>query len=329
MKRVGRRLRRRDLLGFAAGMIAARAAPAAERAARIGVIVQDPRSPAGTYDGLIDRLGEIGLVNGKNLLAHVVSLRQPPPAIFAAAAQMVRSGAELLVALGPELALRAAVSAGGNLPIVIVAVNYDPIARGYAKSLARPGGNVSGIFIRQPELAEKQVELLSEAFPDRRRLAILWDALSADQFKAAQRRAASLGLTPLPLELERPPYDFAAAFASLAARRPQLLIVLSSPRFTASRRRIAELAVQYRLPSMFILKTYVEAGGLISYGYEVAKAGREAAGYVKKILDGAKPADLPIEEPDTYRLTVNLKTAKAIGIEMPRNLLARADEIIQ
>jgi putative tryptophan/tyrosine transport system substrate-binding protein len=326
-------MRRRDLLAVLAGAVALRASVSrAQRGGepvRIGIIIQDRANAAGAYDGLMAGLRELGFVDGQNIVGQVVSLRQPRPAVLADIADIVRSGAVLLVALGPELALQAAISAGGNLPVVFVAVNYDPIARGYAQTLARPGGRATGFFIRQPELAEKQVQLLSDAFPDRRRLGILWDALSDDQFQAAHRGARLLGLDPLPVQLKEPPYDFHAAFAALAAQAPEFLLVLSSPRFTASRSQIAELAVQHRLPSMFILRTYVEAGGLISYGYELTKAARQAAAFVKKVLDGAKPANLPIEQPTTYQLVVNLKTAEALGVTLPQSLLGRADEVIE
>jgi putative tryptophan/tyrosine transport system substrate-binding protein len=299
------------------------------RPARIGVITSNPRNPVGSYRGLFAGLRDVGLIEGANLVAHVVESEQSQPALFAAVAEMVRTGPQLLVVSGPELPLRAAVSAAPSLPIVIIAINYDPIALGYAQTLARPGGNVTGVFVRQPELAEKQVELLSQAFPDRRRLGILFDALSGDQLTAAERRATTLGLEAVPFKLENPPYDFAAAFDALAARAAQFLIVLSSPLFTPSRERIAQLAVQHRLPSMFIFKAYVEAGGLMSYGYEAEKAARRAAVYVKKILDGAKPAELPIEQPTTYQLVINLKTADALGLSLPQSLLARADEVIE
>jgi putative tryptophan/tyrosine transport system substrate-binding protein len=297
--------------------------------ARIAVISLNPQNPVGTYKGLFTGLRELGLVQGQSLFAQTVLLEQPRPALFAAVAEAARSGSQLLVATGPELALQAAVSAGGTLPIVFVAINYDPIALGYAKSLARPGGNITGVFIRQPELAEKQVELLNHAFPGRRRLGMLWDALSSDQFKAADQRAKALGLEPIPVQLDNSPYDFAAAFTSLAASGAELLVVLSSPRFTESRERIAELAIQHRLPSMFIFRTYVEAGGLMSYGYEGEKAGRRAALYVRKIIDGARPAELPIEQPTTYEFVINLKTANALSVTLPTALLARADEVIE
>jgi putative ABC transport system substrate-binding protein len=236
---------------------------------------------------------------------------------------------DLIVAQGPEVALQAVVGASGFIPIVIQAINFDPVERGYVSSLARPGGNITGLFYRQSELAAKKVELLTQAFPDRTRLAVLWDVLTADEFSAAERAAKSLHLELRPLKLENPPYDFAAAFRRMAEGSAQMLLVLSSPFFAEYRRQIAELAIQHRLPAMFLFKSYVQVGGLMSYGVDLAAMYRRTATFVAKILKGAKPADLPVEQPTKFEMVVNLKTAKAIGIELPTSILLRADEVIE
>ncbi len=325
-------MRRRDVIALLSGaVLAARVTQAQQVAkpARIGIIGIDRRNQIGTYQGLFAGLRELGFIEGENLTIQIVSVAQEPSALFAGVAELVRSEPDLLVVAGPELALQAAVSATRTLPIIIIAVNYDPIALGYVKDLARPGGNITGLFNQQPELAEKQVELLTQAFPERTRLALLWDALSADQFAAAEQRAKSLRLELFSLKLKNPPYDFEAAFAMLAQSSPQMLVVLSSPHFTPYRQHIAELALKYHLPSMFIFRTYVEAGGLMSYGYNAVKVGQRAASFVVKILQGAKPADLPVEQPTTFELVINMKTANALGLMMPPALLARADEVIE
>ena len=179
------------------------------------------------------------------------------------------------------------------------------------------------------ELAQKQVELLTQAFPDRTRLALLFDAQSADQFGAAERAAKALNLQVQSLRLENPPYDFDAAFASAASGRAQTVLVLSSPFFLPYRPRIVELANTHRLPSMFIAKHWVQAGGLMSYGADFPLMYRKAADYVARILKGAKAADLPVEQANKFELVINLKTAKAIGIELPTGILLRADEVIE
>jgi putative ABC transport system substrate-binding protein len=235
---------------------------------------------------------------------------------------------DLIWANGPEVALQAVVGASGFIPIVILAVNYDPM-RGYVSSLAHPGGNITGVFYRQPELAAKQVELLTQAFPNATRLGVVWDALSADQFGAAEQVARTRQLVLQPLKLENPPYDFATAFRTLAQGGAQMALVLSSPFFTEYRSQVAEAAQAYRLPTMFIFKSYVQVGGLMSYGVDQIPMYRRIAAYVAKIFDGAKAADLPVEQASKFELVVNLKTARAIGVELPTAILIRADEVIE
>ncbi len=242
---------------------------------------------------------------------------------------MVRANVDMIAALGTEAALKAAHTASRNIPIVFVANNYDPIALGYVVSLAKPGGNVTGVFLRQIELAEKQVELLTQAFPEKTRLAVLWDSVSADQFAAAERRAKLLRLEVHSLRLENPPYNFDAAFQTISDTGAQMLLVLSGPFFGRQSRHIAELAIRHRLPAMFIFKAYAEAGGLMSYGVDPVAMYRQGAAYVAKILKGARPADLPVEQPTKFEMVVNLKTAKAMGMELPTSILLRADEVIE
>jgi putative tryptophan/tyrosine transport system substrate-binding protein len=221
------------------------------------------------------------------------------------------------------------VGASGFIPIVILAVNYDPIERGYVSSLAHPGGNITGIFYRQPELAAKQLELLTQAFPTATRLGVIWDALSVDQYAAAEQAARERQLSLQPLKLEKTPYDFAEAFRTLAQSGTQMVLVLSSPFFTEHRSEIAEAARTNHLPTMFIFASYVKAGGLMSYGVDQVPTYRRIAGYVAKIFNGTKPSDLPVEQVSNFELVINLRTAKALGIELPTAILLRADEVIE
>ena len=270
-----------------------------------------------------------GFKDGQNLIVDFRRLEQDLPALSADAAELVRSNAQVIVTQGTEPALRAALAASRGLPIVMIATNFDPFASGYVRSLARPDGNITGVFLRQTELAEKQAELLLQAAPGKSRLGILWDAISVDQFSAAERRAKIFGLQVHSLKLDNPPYDFEAAFTALADASAQMLLVLSSPHFVTSRSQIVQLAIRHRLPTMFIFKTYVEAGGLLSYGANYIAMHRQAATHVAKILKGTKVSDIPIEQPNRFELVVNLRTAKAIGIELPTAILLRADEVIE
>ena len=329
-------MQRRDFIGALGGLAAAwpvtaRAQQSAGKMARIGFVgttVDNPITAPG-YPAFLDELRKSGYSVGQNLAIEVVREIQDAKRLFAETADMARSNVDVLVAAGPEVALRAAVAASRTIPIVMWAINYDPIARGFVNSLTRPGGNITGIVSLQTELAAKQVELLTQALPGRTRLAILWDALSADQFTHAESQARSLRLDVQSLKLETPPYDFDAIFRSLSEGSPQMLLVLSSPFFSNYRARIAELAIEQRLPTMFIFKSYVQSGGLISYGIDPSANFRKVGLYVAKILNGAKPADLPVEQATKFELAVNLKTAKAIGVDLSTSILLRADEVIE
>jgi putative ABC transport system substrate-binding protein len=310
---------------------AVRAQQAAGRTARIGFLQPSPDNPvvARGYPAFLDELKKSGFNEGQNLTIEDVKIDQDAQHLFAQTADLVRTNVELVVTAGSEVALQAVLAASRTIPVVVWAINYDPIARGYVKSLARPGGSVTGIVSLQTELAAKQVELLTQAFPERTRLGVLWDDISGDQFAAAEGQARSLHLEVRSLKLENPPYDFDAAFGSLAPGSPQMLLILSSPFFSSARSHIAELAIRQRLPTMFIFKTYVEAGGLISYGVDAQANYRQLGVYASKILNGAKPADLPVEQAIKFELVINLKTAKAIGVDLSTAIQLRADEVIE
>ena len=317
------------LLGGAAAWPLAARAQQSGRLIRIGVLGPTLNNPPAVeqYQAFRTQLAELGFREGQNLTIDYLHL-DDPRGPFVVAAELVRSRPDLIVTTGPETSLQAVVGASGFIPVVIIAINFDPLARGYIPSLARPEGNITGFVFQQLELAQKQVELLTQAFPDRTRLAMLFDALSG-QIDAAERAAKALNLQVHALRLENPPYDFDAAFRDGAAGGAQMALVLSSLFFLPQRARIVELANMHRLPSMFIVKHWVQAGGLMSYGADFPLMYRRAADYVAKILKGTKPADLPVEQATKFELVVNLKTARAIGIELPTAILLRADEVIE
>jgi putative tryptophan/tyrosine transport system substrate-binding protein len=319
------------LFGSAAAWPVVGRAQQADKIARVGVLGAGRDNPVSRpgYIIFLAELRKLGFVDGQNVLVEFGRTDEGTASAFAAANELVAWKADVLVANGPEIALQAAAAARPPVPIVMLANNFDPFARGYVKSLADPGGNITGIFYRQPELAEKQLQLLVEAFPERKRVATLWDIQSAEQASRAEVAARSMGLLLRSLKLENPPYNFDAAFQTLVRDDAQLLQVLSSPLFTEQSALIAALATRYRLPTMFIFKHYVEVGGLMSYSVENGLTWRRAASYVAKILRGAQPSDLPIEQAATYEFTVNLKTAKAIGVTLPTSILLRADEVIE
>ena len=300
--------------------------------ARIGVLntgLDDAVAGGLGYRAFVAELQKLGFAQGRNLIIDYGRTDQGADKAFADAAAMARSNVAVIVASGSELPLQAAVAASSSIPIVMLANNYDPIAHGYVASLSRPAGQITGLFYRQPELGQKRVELLTEAFPARTRLAVLWDVSSSETFAAAEGTAKILSLHVHSVKLERPPYDFDAAFRSVASDNPQMLLVVSSRFFATQRSRIAELAIRHRLPTMFSFGAYTKAGGLMSYGIDPVPPWRRAASYVVKILRGAKPMDLPVEQATKFELVINLKTAKALGIELPTSILLRADEVIE
>ena len=299
--------------------------------AKVGFLGSPPNTPmiAGGYAAFSNRMRQLGWIEGQNLTIEYRHVYVPGADFATQAAELVKSNVDVIVAAGTEATLRAAANATATIPIVMMAVNFDPIERGYVASLSRPGRNVTGLFFRQLELAQKQFALLTEAFPERTRIASLYDGLSADQFTASQRVAKQMTLQFSGLKLENPPYDFDRAFRVLSEGTPQMLLVLSSPFFTSSQSHIASLAIERRWPTMFTFKSYVEAGGLISYGVDYVGAHSRLADYVGKILAGTKPADIPVEQPTKFELVVNLKTATALGVDVAPTLVARADQVIE
>jgi putative ABC transport system substrate-binding protein len=247
-------MRRREFITLAGGAaiwpLAARAQDAG-KLIRIGFLGASPN--AAQYGSFLAVLREQGFNEGQNI-AIDYRRTDDPRGVFASAAELMRSQVDLVVATGPEVALQAVIGASRSIPIVFLAVQYDPIARGYVSSLAHPGGNVTGIFYRQPELAAKQLEILVQAFPERSRLAVLYDADSADQFSAADAVAKAMPLQLRPLKLEKPPYDFGVAFQTMANDGAQMVLVLSSPFFVAYHKEISASAIDHRLPPMFFCR---------------------------------------------------------------------------
>ena len=236
---------------------------------------------------------------------------------------------DIILATGPEIALKSALAASRTLPIVMIAIDYDPFARGYVTSLARPSGNVTGVFFQQTELSAKRIQLIRDAFPNTLAASMFWDQLSADQWQAAQNAAATLGLRLFGIELREQPYDYDRALREAPPDHRGMLIVATSPFFFRDRARIADLALRHRIASIFVFREWVEAGGLLSYGRSLVAQFVRVAEFVDRLARGAKPADLPIEQPTKFELVINLKTAKAIGIGLSTAILLRADEVIE
>jgi putative ABC transport system substrate-binding protein len=327
-------MRRREFITLVGGAVATwpfrATAQQADKPRRVGFLGPQARTNAGMveyYREFSSQLEKNGFSEGQNIIVEYLGI-DDPRGPFVSAAELVRAQPDVLVIAGPEVALQAVIGASGHVPIVMFAVNFDPIERGYVTSLAQPAGNITGVISRPLELARKQIDLLRQVFPDRNRLAVVYDTQSADQFTAADQGAKSLNLQVQALKVD-PAYDFAGIFEAAAKGGAQLVLVQSSPAFTKHRTEIAELAIKHRLPTMFTFRHYVDHGGLMSYGVDFELLWRRTADYVARILKGAKPAELPIEQPTKFEFVVNLKTAKALGVTIPNGILLAADEVIE
>jgi putative ABC transport system substrate-binding protein len=298
--------------------------------ARLAMLLTGPPATATSeYAAFMKQLGDLGWIEGQNL---AVDRRwaDAPEKFIGLAADVVQSKPAVILAAGPD-ATRAAQQATSAIPIVMIA-SSDPRVLG-AASLARPGGNLTGLTIGQPEVtSEKRLQLLKEARPALARVAVLWDVKrSADSGASVEMMAAAarvLGLRLQHLDVNGPS-DFAKAFAAAKRANAEAILLVESPRAVASRAAIAELGIKHRLAIMSQFSRIVEAGGLMSYGPDLSDLFRRAATYVDKIFKGAKPADLPIEQPTRFELVINLKTAKALGLTIPQTLLLRADQVIE
>jgi putative ABC transport system substrate-binding protein len=292
---------------------------------RVGILATaNPR----VYDNSISELRRLGYVDGQNLAVELRSADGKSERLPALAAELVRAGVDVIIAGGTEASVQAVRQATTTIPVVIVGIDYDPIAQGYGASLARPGGNVTGVFFQQRELTAKRMELLREAFPRLTRVAILWDPSATDQFKAADSAARSLGLRVQSLEIQNPD-GFPNAFATAAKERADAVFVVTTAVFFRERAQLSKLAVERRLPAVYALREYVEAGGLMSYGANLPEMFRRAGGYVDRIFKGAKPGDLPMEQPTKFELVINAKTATVLRLTIPPSVLVRADQLIQ
>jgi putative ABC transport system substrate-binding protein len=299
----------------------------AQRAYKLGIIVtgNNPRS-APFINALEKRLADLGWVDGNNLVVTFVAGERRDE-LERAVARLVASHVDVLVAAGPELSVQVAQKSAATIPTVIVALNYDPVQKGYAESLARPGRNVTGVYFRNPEVGAKQVELLHVALPNVSRVGLLWTKYSADQVQPVEAAAAKLRVQLEKVELRGSP-DVMRAFAALKERRSQAVLALGDPIVYGARQHIADIAANEHLPVVG-QPSLAEAGALLGFGPDLNAAMAAGAEYADKILRGAIPAALPIEQPTKFILVVNLKTARLLGIAAPQSLLLRADDVIQ
>jgi putative tryptophan/tyrosine transport system substrate-binding protein len=278
---------------------------------------------------LVAALRELGWVEWKNVVFEHRYAENRLERLPGLAADLVRLQVDVIAAIG-TLAPLAAKQASSTIPVVMTAAG-DPLGSGLVASLARPGGNVTGMSLMAPDLGGKRLELLKEVLPLLARVAVLWNAAnpySALVFKETQAAGRTLGIEVQSLQVQVPD-DFDGAFEAARRQRPDALITVEDPLTTSHRQRVADFTAEQQLPSLHGVREFAAAGGLMSYGASLADLVQRAAGYVDKILRGAKPADLPVQQPSKFELVINLKTAKTLGLTVPLTLQASADEVIE
>ena len=324
-------MRRRKFLGLlgcavaGAPFIAQAQAPAM---LRVGSCSPQPRARS-FLQGFDTRMPTLGYVEGHNYIMDFIDLQGRIERYGDAMRQLVERKADVIVAFGPEEALKAAVAATTTVPIVMGAIDYDPFALGYVSSLARPTGNITGIFLEQIDLAIKRVQMVKDAFPAIRKAMAFWDAPSADQWRVMPDNAAKLGFDLVGIELRDYPYDYTRALAQAPPDHRGFLFIMTSPLFARDRDRLVQFTLLNRLPSISVFREHADLGGLMSYGPSRTGMSRRMADYVNRIARGAKPAELPIERPTVFELVINQRTAKALGLEFSQAMLLRADEVIE
>jgi putative ABC transport system substrate-binding protein len=319
-------MRRREFItligGTAAWPLAARAQqPKMLRAGFVGI--QPRESPL--YANFLKRMAEFGYQEGRNFTFDYIetpNIEGNEKSYRELAARKV----DVFLAVGNEPALRAARSAAEGKPIAFLAIDFDPLAKGYVANLSQPGGNVTGIFVRQLELAAKRVEIAREAFPHTTTVGIAFDAVSREQRDAAAEAARNLGLEPRMIEVKGE-QGYASAFGAMDDVRGQPIILPAGPIFLRDRAAIAQALLERRIPSVAAFRENTEAGALISYGVDLMGLFYDIASYVHQIARGSKPSDMPIEQSPRFYMSVNLKTAASLGISLPDVFVARANEV--
>ena len=328
--------RRVFISSIAGGLLAAPLAAEAQQAAkvaRIGYLSIDVAGSVHLREAFLQGLRDLGYVEGRNVVIEYRDAEGKPERLPALAAELVALKVDVILAGGTPHAL-AAKHATRTIPIVFAGAT-GPVENGLVISLARPGGNLTGLSVLpQEELVGKRLELIKQAVPGISQVAILRDAGAYPEGTDREiRRGAEVAARALGVRVQfveaRGPADFDRAFSEVTRAHAGALILITSSMFFVERRRLVALAGKNRLPAVYTGRDFIEAGGLMAYGQNVAGFFRNAAAYVDKILRGAKPADLPVEQPTTFELIINLKTARALGLTIPPSLLARADQVIE
>ena len=324
---------RRDFLAIFGGAVALRplagAAQQSGKLHRIGFLWDGPAVFPDALEAFRQGLRDLGYVEGRTIAIEYRWAEGKPERMHELAEELVGLGVEVIIAPS-SIYTEAAKRATSAVPIIFMS-HADPLRSGHVTSLAQPGGNITGLSLMMTETNVKGLELLKEAVPGLSRLAVIWDPATPSHepgLRAVEAAGPSLGVQVQPVSV-RSANEYDSAFMTIVRDRADAVLVLSTPLFIAGAQPLAELALAHKLPSLFGPKHHVTAGGLMSYSPDRADNWRRGAIYVDKILRGAKPADLPVQQPTKFELVINLKTATALGLTVPQSLLTRADEVIE
>jgi len=325
--------RRKFIVSLSSGALAVPLASFAQEPKKIPRIGILSATSASTVTARIEAfrqgLRELGYVEGKNIVLDFRYAEGNLDRLGELAAELVRDNVDVIFSAGPA-ATRPAREKAPTTPIVM-GFDYDPVGNGFAASLARPGGNITGLSTLAPEITAKQLELLKEILPRLVRVAVLWSSAEPGGAliqKETERAARALKVQVQYLDV-RSPREIEAAFGEARKGRADAVLALTTPALSIHRALLADLALKNRLPTVYGEPEYVDAGGFLTYGVNLAELFRRAATYVDKILKGARPGDLPVEQPTAFDLVINMKTARALGIKVPRSILFRADRVIE
>jgi len=317
------------ILAVSLGLLPLAEAQQPPKIPRLGYLVLAPLSeiPSPERAAFLAGLRELGWIEGKTITIVYRSAKWNAELLDDLAKELVGMKVDIIVVAGTDPLLRAAKQATSTIPIVMTGAS-DPVAERLVASLGRPGGNLTGISLMIPELGSKRLELLKEVVPRVTRLAVLWSPAANAEMRVIQAAAHKLGLTLKRTEV-RNADDLARAFAALEKEPPDALTMLFDGLTTGYRGLVGDFAKKHKLPTVFGAREFAEAGGLMSYAPDIAEAFHRAATYVDRILKGAKPGDLPVEQPTKFELVINAKTAKALSLTIPQSVLLRADKIIE
>ena len=320
------------LVTLALGILLAPLAAGGQQAGkvyRVGFLWDSPTVFPDAIEAFRQGLRDLGYMEGRNIAIEYRWAEGKPERMRELAEELVRLKVDVIMAPS-SIYTGAAKRATSTIPIIFMS-HADPLGSGHVANLARPGGNITGLSIMMTETNVKGLELLKEAVPGLSRVAVIWDPATPSHgpgLKAVEVAGPALGLRIQPVAV-RSAVEYDSAFSAISRERAGAILVLSTPIFIAGAKRLAELAITHKLPSMFGPRHHVEAGGLMSYSPDRVDLYRRGAIYVDKILKGAKPADLPVEQPTKFELVINLKTAKALGLTIPPSVLFRADKLIE